>query len=117
MGERRCLHCKGPLPDGVLSSRRFCCDRCRRKYQDDRRKEERAMRRLLKSGGLYDPWDKCDLDELTEEEIMALGMHDPLPAGFPWEAVYPENKEEADILAGPMTSLLPKKKKKKKTKL
>lgn len=72
------------------------------------------MRRLLKSGGFYDPWDKCDLDELTEEEIMALGMHDPLPAGFPWEAVYPENMEEADLLAGPMTSLLPKKKKKRK---
>lgn len=59
----------------------YCCTRCRRHYQDERRKEERAERRELRESGnpMIDPWSRCDLDEWTEADIFANALLDPLP--------------------------------------
>lgn len=75
-----CLFCGAEITFG-LASRKFCCDRCRRKYQDRRRLEERREKRIIP----LDPWSRCDVDDWTVEEILANALLDPLPAGLVWE--------------------------------
>ena len=59
----------------------YCCERCRRHYQDERRKEERAERRDARQAGkpMADPWERCDLDDWTAAEIWANALLDAKP--------------------------------------
>ena len=77
-----CLFCGAEISFG-LASRKFCCDRCRRKYQDRRRLEERREKRVIP----LDPWGRCDVDDWTVEEILANALLDPLPVGLGWDDV------------------------------
>lgn len=81
---RICPYCGGPLPVGATSYQTYCCTRCRRKAQDERRREERAEAREAREAGkpMTDPWARCDLDIWTAEEIWANALLDPLPAGL-----------------------------------
>lgn len=95
-----CLFCGAEITFG-LASRKFCCDRCRRKYQDRRRLEERREKRVIQ----LDPWGRCDVDEWTAEEILANALLDPLPAGLGWDDVggranHGGSKSKAETVAG-----------------
>jgi len=87
----------------VYSRRLYCCTRCRRHYQDERRKLERAEAREAREAGRHpmtDPWARCDLDEWTAEEIYANALLDPAPVC-----------DEAEALAGPLVTAGPKRRK------
>ena len=87
---RLCRYCGNPLPDGSPLSRLYCSAHCRRRYQDERRKAERAEAaelRQVDTKPISDPWGRCDLDDWTAEEILANAMLDPLPAGLDWDNV------------------------------
>lgn len=99
MNERLCRYCGAPIPEKAPASRVYCSDNCRRDYQNERRREERAEARALReaeSGSWIDPWARSDLDEWSEEEIYANALLDPVPV-----------TEEADVLAGPLVSARP----------
>ena len=68
---------RGPRP------RRFCCEACRRSYQNEVRREARAEARAVREAGqpMTDPWTRCDVDDWTAEEIWKNALLDPLPAG------------------------------------
>lgn len=59
----------------------YCCARCRRHYQDERRKEERAEFRDFRDAGklMTDPWSKCDIDDCTADDILKNALLDPVP--------------------------------------
>lgn len=104
MGERRCLYCGEILPAGCSPRRLYCCTACRRQYQNDRRRDERAEARELREAARGwmqpDPWscheEYQDLDE-DEARWLVAGI-DPLPV---------EYGNEADALSGPLASFLP----------
>ena len=77
MKEKRCPYCHGPVL-GKLSSRVFCCDRCRRMWQDKRRCEERRQVRLSLSGPL-DPWAASGLDDWEACALLGNALLDPNP--------------------------------------
>lgn len=81
---RYCLFCGEPLLDKVASTRVYCSTKCRRDYQNERRREERAelaeIRRAEKNRPMMDPWSRNDLEDYTVEEIMELAWTmDPAP--------------------------------------
>lgn len=73
-----CPYCHSPVK-GKLSSRVFCTERCRRKWQDKRRMEERRRARIEREGGLFDPWAASDLDDWDADAILANALLDPDP--------------------------------------
>lgn len=80
-----CRYCGGPIPRGPRP-RHYCCARCRRQYQDARRRDERAEARLLKeelARPFVDPWSRHDLDDYTEEEIWANALMGAAPVVLP----------------------------------
>lgn len=96
---RRCRQCGVPLPGGATGRRLYCSERCRRKFQDERRRDEREQVRELRGAGAGwmapDPWSADRDDEYARWLVAGI---DPLPAGY---------EAEADALAGPLTSVLP----------
>lgn len=97
---RTCRYCGNPLPKNAPASLKYCSDRCRRDYQNERRREERAEAREAREAGAawLDPWSRCDVDDWTAEEILANALLDPLPVGAGDESV-----------AGPMAACRTKK--------
>ncbi len=81
---RFCRRAFAPARSGSF----YCSEKCRRAYQNLRRKEERAEARELReaSAPLADPWAKSDLDDLSGEAIWQNALLDPLPPGMepPW---------------------------------
>ena len=78
-----CRYC-GERFTAKSCARLYCCDRCRRAFQDRARKIRRAegrgeRHRLHKP--LPDPWLRQGLENLSEEETAVLGGLDPYPAG------------------------------------
>ena len=70
--------------------RLYCCERHRREYQNERRREERAEARELREAGknaMPDPWARNDLDEWTAEDMYANALIDPCPdmTDTPWD--------------------------------
>lgn len=99
MGERLCRYCGIPLPADASARLTYCSEKCRRDYQNERRREERAEARALReaeSGAWLDPWARSDLDEWGVEEIFANALLDPMPV-----------TEEVDVLAGPLVTVRP----------
>ena len=76
-----CLFCGGPLPISK-KPRKFCRTRCRRKFQDARRKaerrEEKERRKRAKAMRMADPWSGGGMDEM----FFANACLDPLPVGY-----------------------------------
>lgn len=102
MSLRFCRRCGAPLPQGVTLRALYCSERCRRAYQDARRKDERAEaseRKEREAGRVWlqsDPWSVfpdvgAEIDE--DEARWLLAGIDPLP---------PEYWKEAEAIAGPM---------------
>lgn len=87
----------------------WCCEKHRRKGQDERRIAERELRSersepFVMNDPWCDPWERDDLKDMSVEEIESLGALDPLPSGYHWD----------DFIGGPMNFLLTPKKKKYK---
>lgn len=99
--QRFCRQCGVPLPEGATERRLYCSVRCRRIWQDGRRREERTEAREVREaerGWLQpDPWAAVQTE--GEEARWLLAGIDPLPAGY---------AEEADALAGPLVAALPR---------
>lgn len=97
--ERTCRFCGRPLPKGALASRLYCSEKCRRDYQNERRKDERAEARELRNAcGPWlnpDPWWVLEQDLSEEEAAQLVAGIDPLPAYY---------AAEADALAGPLVT-------------
>ncbi len=99
MGERVCRNCGAPIPENAPARRVYCSEGCRREYQNERRREDRAADKALReaeSGAWLDPWARCDLDEWSAAEIYANALLDPAPV-----------TDEADVLAGPLVTARP----------
>ena len=82
---RICRHCGTPIPADSRST--YCSERCRRKYQDKRRKDERAEARLyrqrLKTGfGFELVFVDADRPELYGNPLTSEWL-ELLPCGFP----------------------------------
>lgn len=96
---RPCRRCGGDF-ETDRACRLYCSARCRRLYQNERRREERAEQAALRESWddtrLTDPWARNDLDEEGMEAIWANALLDPLPAGL-----------ADDIIGGPMASMPP----------
>lgn len=76
-----CLYCGGPLPTGP-KPRIFCRDKCRRKYQDARRKNERAEARAARRRAaclMPDHFARHDLGEYDRETLFANALLDAAP--------------------------------------
>jgi hypothetical protein len=76
-----CLYCGGPLPTGP-KPRIFCRDKCRRKYQDARRKLERAEARAAKCRAarlMPDHFARHDLGEYERETLFGNALLDAAP--------------------------------------
>lgn len=100
---RACQYCGMPLPVGASVGRLYCCERHRREYQNERRREERAEARELRDAeknAMPDPWARNDLDEWTAEEMYANALLDPSPV-----------EVGIVLVSGPMAVITPKKKK------
>ena len=74
--------------------RRFCCEACRRAYQNELRREQRAEERAAREAGrpMTDPWEKNDLEDA--ETLWANALIDALPIGAV-PALRPEGKGHA----------------------
>ena len=85
METRRCAYepC-GRLFETENLRRRFCSEACRRAAQNDARRAARAEEREAReaSRAMTDPWERCDLDDWTAEDIWANALLDPLPPGL-----------------------------------
>ena len=68
---RYCLYCGTALPQNASERRLYCSDRCRRRYQDARRRKERA------AIDIADPWQRVDLWDACRD--WALSLAGPLP--------------------------------------
>ena len=77
--QRRCEYCAKPLPPQASKSRLYCCTRCRRLYQDRRRRVERAKASAARRSvvPMTDPWTRPDLWDTAR--TLALSMLDPVP--------------------------------------
>lgn len=66
------------------SRRLYCSTNCRRHYQNERRKEERAEAREAREAmkPMTDPWARRDLDDWSADDIWKNALLDPLPAGL-----------------------------------
>ena len=62
--------------------------------------EERRRAKLERKGGLFDPWAASDLDDWDADAILANALLDPDPMSA-----------EAEVLAGPLVSAVPMRKK------
>lgn len=74
--EKVCLYC-GKIFETTSSCRRYCSVRCRRDYQNARRKDERAELRDAKEAGkpMVDPWEAHYLPgEVTANALFDEGM-------------------------------------------
>ena len=63
------------------TKKKFCSARCRREYQNARRKDERTELRELRKGNnpMDDPWERTGIDEWTDETIWENALLDPMP--------------------------------------
>lgn len=80
---RKCRFCGKLLPNGAMPHRLFCSEKCRRDYQNARRKDERADARDAKNTAfcaMADPWARNDLDADEAEIICAHALLDTLPS-------------------------------------
>lgn len=61
--------------------RRFCCEACRRAYQNEMRREARAEERAAREAGrpMLDPWERNDLEDA--ETLWANALIDAIPPG------------------------------------
>lgn len=80
---RYCLYCYGELT-GRSARALFCSDKCRRDYQNEKRREERAEARELRQNShpMDDPWEKVGVVGWAEDEMWGNALLDPLPAGM-----------------------------------
>ena len=81
MDDARCPYCGGPLPAGP-KPRIFCRERCRRKWQDARRRQEREeerSRRKREPRLIADAYARNDLGEYEREAIFANCLIDAAP--------------------------------------
>lgn len=99
-GPRRlCRFCGAPLAEGASLRFRYCSEACRRAFQNEERKKDRALarerRETVRGWMQADPWSA--LAEIDEEESRhLLAGIDPLP---------PEYWEEGETVAGPLARL------------
>ena len=65
--------------------RLYCSERCRRDFQNERRRDERAEAREVRDASRwdYDPWEKNDLEDI---EVWGNTLLDPAPliTDNPW---------------------------------
>lgn len=80
---RYCLWCYTELT-GKSARAVFCSTKCRRDYQNEKRREERAEARELrqKEKPMDDPWEKVGVIGWPEDEMWENALLDPLPAGM-----------------------------------
>lgn len=76
---RYCLYCGTALPQNASERRMYCSDRCRRHYQDARRRKERADGAVASGSAIRiaDPWQRADLWDACRD--WALSLAGPLP--------------------------------------
>ena len=73
-----CDYCGHEIPRKYSKRQHFCCDHCRRKFQDERRKEERLEERHRKEMlAMMDPWQRSDVDAYAIDGFpIERGIHD-----------------------------------------
>ena len=80
---RYCLWCYGDMA-GKSARALFCSDKCRREYQNEKRREERAEAREIRQNSrpMDDPWEKVGVIGWPEDDMWGNALLDPLPAGM-----------------------------------
>ena len=94
----RCAYdCCGNLFELGPRPRRFCCEACRRAYQNEVRRAARAEARAAREAGrpMTDPWERNDLEDA--ETLWANALIDALPPGA--EALSPRGEADRGAVA------------------
>lgn len=68
---RNCLCC-GKAFDVVKHNQKFCCEKCRNKYHNDKKKKDNPKRRCIICGKWYTPFHKRQITCASKECVRIL---------------------------------------------